>query len=57
MAAHALDEETAKTISDLKTQVQSLMEEVKKLKDQVAQAGPPPARLNSPASENKPTIS
>ena len=30
---HALDEETAKTIADLKTQVQALMDEVKKLKD------------------------
>ncbi|NCY23154.1 hypothetical protein EBX31_14535, partial [bacterium] len=31
---HAMDEETAKTIADLKTQVQTLIEEVKKLKNQ-----------------------
>ncbi|NBW82083.1 hypothetical protein EBR21_10065, partial [bacterium] len=34
-------------IADLKTQVQALMDEVKKLKDQVAKGSPPPpARLN-----------
>jgi phosphate-selective porin OprO/OprP len=43
---HAVDEETAKTISDLKSQVQALVDEVKKLKDQVAKGSPPPARLN-----------
>ena len=47
----AVDEETAKTISDLKTQVQALMDEVKKLKDQVARGSPPPARLNPPAPD------
>lgn len=31
---HAMDEETAKTIADLKAQMQSLMDEVKKLKSQ-----------------------
>ena len=31
---HAMDEETAKTIADLKAQMQSLMDEVKKLKNQ-----------------------
>jgi len=50
---HAVDEETARTISDLKTQVQALMDEVKKLKDQVAQGTPPPARLNPPAPAEK----
>jgi phosphate-selective porin OprO/OprP len=44
---HAVDEETAKTISDLKTQVQALMDEVKKLKDQVSKGSPPPARLQT----------
>ena len=48
---YAVDEETAKTISDLKTQVQALMDEVKKLKDQVAAGAPSPARLNPPATE------
>jgi len=51
---HAVDEETAKTISDLKTQVQALMEEVKKLKDQVAKGSPPPARLNPPVEDLAP---
>ena len=36
---HAMDEETAKTIADLKAQMQSLMDEVKKLKTQ--QSAPP----------------
>ena len=31
---HAMDEETAKTIADLKAQMQQLMDEVKKLKSQ-----------------------
>ena len=44
-SARAVDEETAKTIADLKAQVQTLVNEVKKLKDQVAQGNPPPARL------------
>ena len=34
---HAVDEETSKTISDLKTQVQALVDEVKKLKDQYSE--------------------
>jgi len=51
---YAVDEETAKTISDLKTQVQALMDEVKKLKDQVASGSPPPARLNPPTPQEKP---
>ena len=45
-SARAVDEETAKTIADLKAQVQTLVDEVKKLKDQVAQGSPPPARLS-----------
>ena len=59
-SARAVDEETAKTIADLKAQVQSLVDEVKKLKDQVAQGTPPPARLNpavedpAPAAKNSP---
>ncbi|NBU73400.1 MAG: hypothetical protein EBS53_18485, partial [Bacteroidetes bacterium] len=53
----AVDEETAKTISDLKTQVQALMDEVKKLKDQVAAGSPPPARLNPPVPQEKPAPS
>ena len=50
----AVDEETAKTISELKTQVQALMDEVKKLKDQVAQGSPPPGRLNPPVQDSPP---
>ena len=53
-ASFAMDQETAKTISDLKTQMQALMDEVKKLKDQVAAGSPPPARLNPPAPHEKP---
>ena len=49
----AVDEETAKTISDLKTQVQALMDEVKKLKDQVAKGDPAPARLNPGTPDEK----
>ena len=51
---HAMDEETAQTISDLKNQVQALMDEVKKLKDQVANGSPPPARLNPRAPQETP---
>ena len=47
----AMDAETSKTISDLQSQVQSLVEEVKKLKAQVSQGGPPPMRLNPSTSE------
>ncbi len=49
---HAVDEETSKTISDLKTQVQALVDEVKKLKDQVAKGSPPPARLQTAAPDD-----
>ena len=44
---HAMDEETAKTIADLKAQMQSLMDEVKKLKTQ--QSAPPATRPSSPS--------
>jgi phosphate-selective porin OprO/OprP len=60
-SARAVDEETAKTIADLKAQVQTLVNEVKQLKDQVAQGNPPPARLNpavedpAPAAKNSPS--
>ncbi|NBQ64648.1 MAG: hypothetical protein EBT95_03750 [Verrucomicrobia bacterium] len=49
-ALHAMDEETAKTIADLKTQVQSLLEEVQKLKNQVASSRQDnvPTRLRLP---------
>ena len=47
---HAMDEETAKTIADLKAQMQSLMDEVKKLKTQ--QSAPPATpRLRPPSEE------
>ena len=55
LSLNAMDAETSQTIADLKTQVQALMDEVKKLKEQVAQGGPPPARLNPPAPDEKPT--
>ena len=47
---HAMDEETAKTIADLKTQVQTLIEEVKKLKNQDS-GGPPATRLRTPVED------
>jgi len=51
----AMDEETAKTIADLKSQVQTLIEEVKKLKNQDS-SGPPVTRLRTPPEEPaKPT--
>ncbi len=56
---HAMDEETAKTIADLKAQMQSLMDEVKKLKSQQS-TNPSVARLRSPTPEttdsNKPPL-
>ncbi|NBR97314.1 MAG: hypothetical protein EBT48_06900, partial [Verrucomicrobia bacterium] len=48
---HAMDEETAKTIADLKTQMQSLMDEVKKLKTQQS-APPATSRLRPPSEED-----
>ena len=54
---HAMDEETAKTIADLKAQMQQLMDEVKKLKSQQSN-NPSVARLRPPTPEptdpNKP---
>ena len=54
---HAMDEETAKTIADLKAQMQQLMDEVKKLKSQQSN-NPSAARLRPPTPEptnpNKP---
>ena len=54
---HAMDEETTKTIADLKAQMQSLMDEVKKLKSQQSN-NPSVARLRPPSPEptdpNKP---
>jgi len=47
---HAVDEETAKTIAELKNQVQDLIEEVKKLKNQKT-TEPPPTRLRPPTKE------
>ena len=48
---HAMDEETAKTIADLKAQMQQLMDEVKKLKTQ--QSAPPATpRLRPPSKED-----
>ena len=47
---HAMDEETAKTIAELKNQVQDLIEEVKKLKNQKT-TEPPPTRLRPPTEE------
>jgi phosphate-selective porin OprO/OprP len=52
----AVDAETAKSISDLRNQVQALMDEVKKLKEQVAAGSPPPARLNPPATDSVPPV-
>ena len=49
-----MDAETSQTIADLKTQVQALMDEVKKLKEQVASGSPPPARLNPASPDEKP---
>jgi phosphate-selective porin OprO/OprP len=46
-----MDEETAKTIADLKTQMQSLMDEVKKLKTQQS-APPATSRLRPPSEED-----
>ena len=51
---HAVDAETAKSISDLRDQVQALMDEVRKLKEQVAAGSPPPARLQPPAEDSAP---
>ncbi|NDC79741.1 MAG: hypothetical protein EB090_00475 [Verrucomicrobia bacterium] len=51
----AMDDETAKTIADLKSQVQTLIEEVKKLKNQES-GGPSVSRLRTPSEEPvKPT--
>ena len=50
-----MDAETSQTIADLKTQVQALMDEVKKLKDQVAKGSPPPARLQAAAPDDPTT--
>ena len=49
-----MDAETSQTIADLKTQVQALMDEVKKLKEQVASGSLPPARLNPASPDEKP---
>lgn len=46
----AMDEETAKTIADLRAQMQSLMDEVKKLKSQ-QNVDPPTARLRPPTDD------
>ncbi len=48
----AMDAETAQTIADLKAQMQSLMDEVKKLQGQQA-TNPPSARLRPHAEEEK----
>jgi len=48
---HAMDEETAKTIADLKAQMQSLMDEVKKLKTQQSAPSATP-RLRPPSEED-----
>ena len=47
---HAMDEETAKTIADLKAQMQSLMDEVKKLKSQ-QNVDSSTARLRPPSED------
>ena len=47
---HAMDDETAKTIADLKTQMQSLMDEVKKLKNQ-QNVDSSTARLRPPSED------
>lgn len=49
---HAMDEETAKTIADLKAQMQQLMDEVQKLKTPPP-PNPSPARLRPSTSEEK----
>ena len=46
-SSHAMDEETAKTITDLKTQLQLLMDKVTKLESQVA---PPTPSISTPTS-------
>ena len=48
---HAMDEETAKTIADLKAQMQQLMDEVKKLKTQQSAPSATP-RLRPPSEED-----
>lgn len=47
---HAMDDETAKTIADLKAQMQSLMDEVKKLKNQ-QNVDSSTARLRPPSED------
>jgi hypothetical protein len=49
-----MDDETAKTIADLKAQMQSLMDEVKKLKSQ-QNVDPPTARLRPPTDDQAKT--
>lgn len=46
-SSHAMDEETAKTITDLKTQLQLLMDKVTKLESQVV---PPTPSISTPTS-------
>ncbi|MCX6935983.1 MAG: porin, partial [Verrucomicrobia bacterium] len=51
---HAMDDETAKTIADLKAQMQALVDEVKQLKAQVATPAPTAPALPAPSATYNP---